>query len=359
MRTPSMGFTLIELLVVIAIIAVLAAMLFPVFGNAREKARQSTCMNNQRQIALQIAVYTQDNNGSYPVVASTQAWTAALAASGLPSAIYDCPSTTFKGSAATPEYGMNRYLSGKAQSDIIQPALMILTADLVAPAGNTDPTYTICYASNKLNCDPRHGGGALIGFADGHIQYLYAGNSITNAVINNGWQFYQYSRTDIAWKTTDATVVSYQSGVGTTVTTIGANPGSGSAQHVDGNGYMEFKIPYAFRNDVYMSIGCGVNQFPQGTSYTASQISYCITLGATDTISESGTTVKTISAPACTDVLRIERVGSTIYYKKNGVVFYTSGNKSTASLYPDLKGGNLGKASACVLFGIPDPTMPY
>ncbi|MHB9022949.1 MAG: prepilin-type N-terminal cleavage/methylation domain-containing protein, partial [Armatimonadota bacterium] len=48
------GFTLIELLVVIAIIAILAAILFPVFAKAREKARQTTCLNNQKQIATAI-----------------------------------------------------------------------------------------------------------------------------------------------------------------------------------------------------------------------------------------------------------------------------------------------------------------
>ncbi len=51
------GFTLIELLVVIAIIAILAAILFPVFARAREKARQTTCTSNQRQIAASIAMY--------------------------------------------------------------------------------------------------------------------------------------------------------------------------------------------------------------------------------------------------------------------------------------------------------------
>lgn len=53
------GFTLIELLVVIAIIAILAAILFPVFAKAREKARQTTCSNNQRQLAVAILMATQ------------------------------------------------------------------------------------------------------------------------------------------------------------------------------------------------------------------------------------------------------------------------------------------------------------
>ena len=60
------GFTLIELLVVIAIIAILAAILFPVFLSAQEKGRQTKCFNNMRQIGTGVLAYADDNNGAFP-----------------------------------------------------------------------------------------------------------------------------------------------------------------------------------------------------------------------------------------------------------------------------------------------------
>jgi len=60
------AFTLIELLVVIAIIAILSAILFPVFAQAREKARGLSCMANTRQVGLGVAMYVQDNDETLP-----------------------------------------------------------------------------------------------------------------------------------------------------------------------------------------------------------------------------------------------------------------------------------------------------
>lgn len=63
---PQRGFTLIELLVVIAIIAILAAILFPVFANARKKSEQAACLAHQKQIGLAVMMYVQDFDQAYP-----------------------------------------------------------------------------------------------------------------------------------------------------------------------------------------------------------------------------------------------------------------------------------------------------
>jgi prepilin-type N-terminal cleavage/methylation domain-containing protein/prepilin-type processing-associated H-X9-DG protein len=68
------AFTLIELLVVIAIIAILAAILFPVFAQAREKARQATCQSNLKQIGTAILMYVQDYDECFPNTGSPDLW---------------------------------------------------------------------------------------------------------------------------------------------------------------------------------------------------------------------------------------------------------------------------------------------
>jgi prepilin-type N-terminal cleavage/methylation domain-containing protein/prepilin-type processing-associated H-X9-DG protein len=67
-RSRSAGFTLIELLVVIAVIAILAAMLFPVFAQVREKARQTHCLSNCRQVAVATSLYVQDFDETFPIL---------------------------------------------------------------------------------------------------------------------------------------------------------------------------------------------------------------------------------------------------------------------------------------------------
>src|SRR6266496_4052376 len=79
------GFTLIELLVVIAIIAILAAILFPVFAQARDKARQATCLSNLKQVGLGLAMYNQDYDEKMPSVCSWgKAWNHGSAATLCP-----------------------------------------------------------------------------------------------------------------------------------------------------------------------------------------------------------------------------------------------------------------------------------
>lgn len=70
-RNTTRGFTLIELLVVIAIIAILAAILFPVFSRARAKARQTSCLSNLKQLSLGIGMYITDSDECYPPFAYT------------------------------------------------------------------------------------------------------------------------------------------------------------------------------------------------------------------------------------------------------------------------------------------------
>ncbi|BCM90968.1 hypothetical protein IAD21_02831 [Abditibacteriota bacterium] len=70
------GFTLIELLVVIAIIAILAAILFPVFARARENARKSSCQSNLKQLGLGLIQYTQDYDEQFPLYPTGAAWSA-------------------------------------------------------------------------------------------------------------------------------------------------------------------------------------------------------------------------------------------------------------------------------------------
>ena len=101
-RRGERGFTLIELLVVIAIIAILAAILFPVFAKAREKARQSACMNNLKQIGIASYTYLNDWDETYPWSRfprpGTQErdlsynWKDAIATNLKSTEVYKCPS---------------------------------------------------------------------------------------------------------------------------------------------------------------------------------------------------------------------------------------------------------------------------
>jgi len=121
------GFTLVELLIVIAIIAIITAILFPVFATAREKARQSTCTSNQKQLALAVLQYVGDYDETYPSGIETQGipghysgvgWGGIVFAYVHSPGIFECPddpaSVTVSGSAVSEpvSYAINCNLTG-------------------------------------------------------------------------------------------------------------------------------------------------------------------------------------------------------------------------------------------------------
>jgi prepilin-type N-terminal cleavage/methylation domain-containing protein/prepilin-type processing-associated H-X9-DG protein len=133
------GFTLIELLVVIAIIAILAAILFPVFAKAREKARQITCTSNEKQLGLSIIQYQQDNDEKMMVGDSENAngtgynnalgWAGQIYPYTKSTGVYTCPDDSTSNTTAT-----QGYVSYGLNSNLAPPAGAIAIAQFQAPA---------------------------------------------------------------------------------------------------------------------------------------------------------------------------------------------------------------------------------
>jgi len=142
---------------------VLAAILFPVFAKAREKARQTSCLNNQRQLAVAITMYTQDNGSKFMPTGTM--WSSAL---GLPAGVFNCPSlSNFKGTGSMPAYGFNGVLFGAALGDLQTPSMCILTADYNVKA----PKSLFQIADWNKDVDPRHNSGVVLSCVDGHVAY--------------------------------------------------------------------------------------------------------------------------------------------------------------------------------------------
>ena len=160
------AFTLIELLVVIAIIAILAAILFPVFAQAREKARATACLNNQRQIVASLLMYVQDNDEMLPT--SDKAW--GQITPNLSPKVLICP--TQGGSKNC--YVFNNDLSGLAFGTITAPDTMVCSGDgahaatyPVAPLFAAATYDNVAYAQTDfLLC---HAGKCVLSYLDGHV----------------------------------------------------------------------------------------------------------------------------------------------------------------------------------------------
>ena len=208
------AFTLIELLVVIAIIAILAAILFPVFAQARDKARQTACLSNMKQLGLGSAMYIQDYDETiYPQwvwinqSAGTQAWWFTLIdpyvktgiqnqgqRSGPNRGVLVCPN--YKSSMPHPNpggsfgqhpngsYGPNGYIVGDAGNggavftlaSIGSPSSLVLLGESMGTTRaihGRDDMYDSSRADYIL-ARGRHSGGSNYAFVDGHAKWYKA-----------------------------------------------------------------------------------------------------------------------------------------------------------------------------------------
>jgi prepilin-type N-terminal cleavage/methylation domain-containing protein/prepilin-type processing-associated H-X9-DG protein len=195
------GFTLIELLVVIAIIAILAAVLFPVFAAAREKARQTACLNNMRQLGLALTMYVQENDETLPyqpneIVSDFGAPTAepnflkAVQRYTEGNRILVCPSATREEDGVLPtkqsdsSYLGNGVVMSRSLSAAPNPADTIFLQEVdwhsnlasLRPAMN-DETHAAKWAwfgppeSHGASFSNNHNGGGNLVFIDGHVKF--------------------------------------------------------------------------------------------------------------------------------------------------------------------------------------------
>jgi prepilin-type N-terminal cleavage/methylation domain-containing protein/prepilin-type processing-associated H-X9-DG protein len=188
------GFTLIELLVVIAIIAILAAILFPVFMSAKAKARESGCISNLKQIGSATTMYLDDNGNRFPLLEygdhSESTWWKTAVAHYIANNknVWICASQ-IKGGLAHPSavgtrnsYGVNfYYMCGTLMSRINHPTATVYVCegawnDARPPAqwdtflGIAPPAQTTYQWITRPPV--RHGGGCAVLFADGHAKIM-------------------------------------------------------------------------------------------------------------------------------------------------------------------------------------------
>ena len=188
------GFTLIELLVVIAIIAILASILFPVFAKAREKARQSSCLSNLKQLDMAFMQYSQDYDEQLPRATAGAASAAPLAPSSSwmsasvanvwdpklgsiypyvkNAQIYLCPSRkSYTPSNCT--YSMNSQCSevSSGSVDDVSGTALLTEADCVDAVTNYNGA-----GGDGGNGISIHNDGCNIAFVDGHAKWYNKSN---------------------------------------------------------------------------------------------------------------------------------------------------------------------------------------
>jgi prepilin-type N-terminal cleavage/methylation domain-containing protein/prepilin-type processing-associated H-X9-DG protein len=191
----SRGFTLIELLVVIAIIAILAAILFPVFAKAREKARQSSCQSNLKQIGISVAMYMQDYDERTPKywrpLRGGSWWNVNLEPYIKNSQVWRCPSEGAVPANLTPDYSLNAHstqngdaspaynstpgTTGSASSTMSEVSTLLCTdgdrgEDIMGCLYSTRPPFT--GAATLYSMKPRHNDGLNCAFFDGHVKWM-------------------------------------------------------------------------------------------------------------------------------------------------------------------------------------------